>query len=120
MLYKRRMERELLRAKGLLAEAEKPPGEEDGPPRPAGGMPAVPKSGSYVPPSVRNRAAGTSMGEGDSMHKRRDENSLRCAHGQPGSGMGSSRCRQPGWQRAGPCWRQMLWERGHSVAAQCS
>jgi translation initiation factor 3 subunit G len=28
MLYKKRMERELMRAKGLLKEAEKPPGEE--------------------------------------------------------------------------------------------
>jgi hypothetical protein len=54
-LYKRRMERELLRANGLLAAAEKPP-EEDGPagPRPAG-LPSAPKPGSYVPPSVRNR-----------------------------------------------------------------
>jgi translation initiation factor 3 subunit G len=55
VLYKKRMERELLRAKGLLAEAEKPP-EEDGPagPKPAG-LPQAPKPGSYVPPSVRNR-----------------------------------------------------------------
>lgn len=30
MLYKKRMERELMRAKGLLKEAEKPPGEEVG------------------------------------------------------------------------------------------
>jgi translation initiation factor 3 subunit G len=47
MLYKRRMERELLRAKGLLAEAERPP-DEDG--KPAGGLPSAPKPGSYVPP----------------------------------------------------------------------
>ena len=49
------MQRELLRARGQLAEAEKPP-EED---TPAGakpsGLPAAPKPGSYVPPSVRNR-----------------------------------------------------------------
>lgn len=74
MLYKRRMERELLRAKGLLADAEKPPEEDGGK---GGGMPSAPKPGSYVPPSVRNRgAAGAS--EGDSMQqRRRDENSLR-------------------------------------------
>lgn len=72
MLYKRRMERELLRAKGLLADAEKPP-EEDKP----GGLPSAPKPGSYVPPSVRNRGAGGAS-EGDSMQqRRRDENSLR-------------------------------------------
>jgi translation initiation factor 3 subunit G len=55
VLQKKRMERELLRARGLLAEAEKPP-EEDGPagPKPAG-LPSAPKPGSYVPPSVRNR-----------------------------------------------------------------
>ncbi|KAI8474169.1 MAG: eukaryotic translation initiation factor [Monoraphidium minutum] len=73
MLYKRRMERELLRAKGLLADAEKPP-DEDGKPS---GLPSAPKPGSYVPPSVRNRGAGGG-GEGDSMQqRRRDENSLR-------------------------------------------
>jgi hypothetical protein len=59
------MERELLRAKGLLAEAEKPP-EEEGAAKPAGGLPAAPKPGSYVPPSVRNRceAAGVTPGGG--------------------------------------------------------
>lgn len=79
MLYKRRMERELLRAKGLLAEAEKPP-EEDGAPgggvKPAG-LSAAPKPGSYVPPSVRNRGAGAVMEGGDGGRQRRDENSVR-------------------------------------------
>ncbi|GBF87589.1 eukaryotic translation initiation factor 3 subunit G [Raphidocelis subcapitata] len=74
MLYKRRMERELLRAKGLLADAEKPPDEDGGR---ASGLPAAPKPGSYVPPSVRNRGAGGGN-EGESMQqRRRDENSLR-------------------------------------------
>ncbi|KAF8061162.1 eif3g-a [Scenedesmus sp. PABB004] len=75
VLYKKRMERELLRAKGLLAEAERPP-DEDGPggPKP-GGLPAAPKAGSYVPPSVRNRGAGAVM-EGPER-RQRDENSLR-------------------------------------------
>ena len=56
VLAKKRMQRELLRARGLLAEAEKPP-EEETPAgaKPAGGLPAAPKPGSYVPPSVRNR-----------------------------------------------------------------
>jgi translation initiation factor 3 subunit G len=69
------MERELLRAKGLLGEAEKPP-EED---KPAGSLPAVPKAGSYVPPSVRNRSAagGGSAPEDTGQRQRRDENSLR-------------------------------------------
>jgi hypothetical protein len=62
MLYKRRMERELLRAKGLLADAEKPP-EEDGKP---GGLPSAPKPGSYVPPrcvwGLGGGAAGRSGG----------------------------------------------------------
>lgn len=41
---------------GLLAEAEKPPEEEGAPTggKPAG-LPAAPKPGSYVPPSLRNR-----------------------------------------------------------------
>ncbi|KAF6257203.1 hypothetical protein COO60DRAFT_1525063 [Scenedesmus sp. NREL 46B-D3] len=72
------MERELLRAKGLLAEAEKPP-EEDGPsgPKPAG-LPSAPKPGSYVPPSVRNRGPGASMeGAGGDGRRQRDENSVR-------------------------------------------
>lgn len=83
MLYKRRMERELLRAKGLLADAEKPP-EEDGPGGAGGakGLPAAPKPGSYVPPSVRNRGPGAAgpgpaAGGDDGRERRRDENSLR-------------------------------------------
>lgn len=75
ILYKKRMERELLRAKGLLKDAEKPPGEDD-----KGGAPSslsAPKPGSYVPPSLRNRGAGGG-GEGESMQqRRREENSVR-------------------------------------------
>jgi hypothetical protein len=39
-LYKRRMQRELMRAKGLLGEAEKPPEEEGAPGGWAGRTPA--------------------------------------------------------------------------------
>jgi hypothetical protein len=53
---------------------------QDGPPgRPGpGGMGlGPPKSGSYVPPSMRNRGPGGG-GEGDSMaQRRRDDNSIR-------------------------------------------
>lgn len=82
MLYKRRMERELLRAKGLLADAEKPP-EEDGPPGAGGrggGLPSAPKPGSYVPPSARGGGRGgpaAGAGGDDMQQRRRDENSLR-------------------------------------------
>ena len=48
---------------------------QDGTP---GGMSNLPaagaKTGGYVPPSIRNRAAGDT---GDSMNKRREENSVR-------------------------------------------
>uniref|UniRef100_A0A7S0N7V5 Eukaryotic translation initiation factor 3 subunit G n=1 Tax=Chlamydomonas leiostraca TaxID=1034604 RepID=A0A7S0N7V5_9CHLO len=79
ILYKKRMERELLRAKGLLKEAERPP-EEDGPP--GSGRPSLPpagagKPGSYVPPSLRNRGAGERMADDGGRERRRDENSLR-------------------------------------------
>ena len=72
MLYKKRMERQLLAAKGLL-EVERPP-EDDGP----GGLPAAgSKPGTWVPQSLRNRASGAG-GAGDAdMQKRRDENSVR-------------------------------------------
>eukprot|EP00878_Enallax_costatus_P002716 GHUV01002905.1.p1 GENE.GHUV01002905.1~~GHUV01002905.1.p1 ORF type:complete len:291 (+),score=85.07 GHUV01002905.1:368-1240(+) len=78
VLAKKRMQRELLRARGLLAEAEKPP-EEDAPAgaKPPGGLPAAPKPGSYVPPSVRNRGPGAAMDTGDSGRRQRDENSVR-------------------------------------------
>lgn len=78
MLYKKRMERELLRAKGLLKEAEKPP-EEDGPPgaRPTLPLPGAGKPGSYVPPSMRGgRGAGERMAD-DRGDRRRDDNSVR-------------------------------------------
>lgn len=73
MLYKRRMERQLLAAKGLL-ELERPP-DEDG--APAGSLgPAGSKPGSWVPPSLRARAGGG--GDADAIaQKRRDENSVR-------------------------------------------
>ncbi len=82
ILYRKRMERELLRAKGLLKGAEKPP-EEDGPGgsgKPGDSALAAPKPGSYVPPSLRNRGAGSTMdgpGGGGGGRDRRDENSVR-------------------------------------------
>jgi translation initiation factor 3 subunit G len=70
MLYKKRMERQLLAAKGLIAAPERPPEEGDG----GSSLPtAGTKSGNWVPSSVRTRGAG----ESDSMQKRRDENSVR-------------------------------------------
>jgi translation initiation factor 3 subunit G len=75
MLYKKRMERELLRAKGLLKEAERAPDDD----RPGGPGLGPPKSGSYVPPSLR--AGGSRPSEGESMMmKRRDENSVRVSN----------------------------------------
>lgn len=69
MLYKKRMERELRRAKGLLEEPEQPPMEEDGP-----GAASAAKSNSYIPPSLRNRAPGSAIGD---PPKRYNENSVR-------------------------------------------
>lgn len=73
MLYKRRMERQLAAARGEGPAPERAP-DEDGP----GGMSNLPaagaKTGGYVPPSLRNRAPGD---VGDSMNKRREENSVR-------------------------------------------
>ena len=78
LLYKRRMERQLAAARGLISGPEMPP-MEDGEGGGAGGgglLPAAGAKGGYVPPSVRNRgAAGMSMG--DSMHRRGDDNSVR-------------------------------------------
>ncbi|KAK9827377.1 hypothetical protein WJX81_003907 [Elliptochloris bilobata] len=69
ILYRKRMERQLLQARGLAAGPERPPDEDDDAP---GGLPvAGSKPGGYVPPS---RRAGA--GEGDSM-RRREENSVR-------------------------------------------
>lgn len=70
LLHKKRMERQLLAAKGLL-EVEAPPEDDDGG---HGGLPSAGSKGGYVPPSLRNRGAG---GEGEMMQKRRDENSVR-------------------------------------------
>eukprot|EP00798_Chlamydomonas_sp_ICE-L_P006043 gene6043-2654_t len=73
-LSKKRMERELMRAKGLMSAAEKAP--EDGDSTTSSLPAAGAKSGSYVPPSRRG-GTGSTM-DGDSMHnKRREENSLR-------------------------------------------
>lgn len=71
VLYKKRMERQLLAARGLL-EIERPP-EEDGPGG-SGLPPPGAKPGSWVPPSLRNRGAGAAD---DLAQKRRDENSVR-------------------------------------------
>ena len=80
LLYKRRMERQLAAARGLISGPEMPPMEEDAGGGGGGGggglLPAAGAKGGYVPPSVRNRgAAGSSMGE--SMHRRGDDNSVR-------------------------------------------
>jgi len=97
MLYRRRMERELMRAKGLLDDAERPPGEDggDGPGltgslggRPGGGAPGggggggMPKAGAYVPPSRINRSGGDAgPGGPPGIHdRRRDDNSLRVSN----------------------------------------
>jgi len=96
MLYRRRMERELLRAKGLLDDAERPPGEDgDGPGGGGPGMPGRggpggamgggaggpggPKPGSYVPPSQRTRGPGDA-GPPSIHDRRRDDNSLRVSN----------------------------------------
>lgn len=67
MLYKKRMERQLLAAKGLIDGPEAPPGEDD---------PTMPKKGSYVPPSLRGGSGGEPAGE-SMYNQRRDDNSLR-------------------------------------------
>jgi len=69
VLYKKRMERQLLAAKGLIDAPEKPPDEDS---------PMQPGKGGYVPPAFRSAGGGTSM-EGESMFRdrRRDENSVR-------------------------------------------
>lgn len=76
MLYKKRMERQLLAAKGLIAAPERPP-DEDG-----GGLPQAGsgKPGGWVPPSLRNRIGGEGGGGGEMMNKRRDENSVRVSN----------------------------------------
>ena len=58
--------------KDLAAMGDKPPGS-DGP----GGDKAGGGAGGYVPPS---RRAGASAGEGDSMNRRREENSVRVSN----------------------------------------
>lgn len=74
LLYKRRMERQLMLARGLIDQPEKPPGEDDGMPG-SGTLPAAGAKGGYVPPSLRNRLPGEA---GESMRpQRREENSVR-------------------------------------------
>ncbi|KAI3437982.1 hypothetical protein D9Q98_000426 [Chlorella vulgaris] len=77
MLYKKRMERQLLAAQGLIAAPERPP-DEDGPG--GSGLPGAGKAGGWVPPSLRNRVGGGEGGGGESMNKRRDENSVRVSN----------------------------------------
>jgi translation initiation factor 3 subunit G len=76
LLYKRRMQRQLAAARGEIAGPERPPEEDGGPPGSGAGgaLPAAGAKGGYVPPSLRNRAAGD---VGDSMTRRREENSVR-------------------------------------------
>jgi len=59
LLHKKRMERQLLAAKGLL-EVDLPPEEDEG----GSGLPSAGSKGGYVPPSLRNRGAA---GEGEMM-----------------------------------------------------
>ncbi|GMH43835.1 hypothetical protein BSKO_11769 [Bryopsis sp. KO-2023] len=65
LLYQKKKERELKRARGELAEAEKPPDED---------APAAPRPGAYVPPSMRNRPPGSAAPE---PVRRNSENSVR-------------------------------------------
>lgn len=75
LLYKRRMERQLLLARGLIDAPEKPP-EEDGPDGPRSTLPPTGAKGGWVPPSLRARMDGG--GGGESMRpQRREENSVR-------------------------------------------
>ena len=70
MLYKKRMERQLMIARGIIDAPEMPP-EED---VPVSGLAAAGSKGGYVPPSLRGAASssGEMMGR-----KPRDENSIR-------------------------------------------
>merc|ERR1711920_762371 len=67
LLYKKRMERQLMAARGLIDAPEKPPGEDDV----MGGT----SKGGYVAPGMRG-GPGSAMG-GESMRRPRDENSIR-------------------------------------------
>lgn len=71
MLYKRRMERQLMEAKGLLPPAERPPTDEE---PPAAGLRTSGKG--WVPPSLKQRLAAGETPEALAM-RRRDENSVR-------------------------------------------
>ncbi len=80
LLYKRRMERQLAAARGLISGPELPPDEDGGGggAGPGGLLPTAGAKGGYVPPSVRARAAGATSGGaimGDLP--RRDDNSVR-------------------------------------------
>lgn len=89
LLYKRRMERQLAAARGLISGPELPPMEDDlggggggggGGPGGGGVLPTAGAKGGYVPPSVRNRGAA-GAGESMSSHRRGgpggDDNSVR-------------------------------------------
>ena len=69
MLYKKRMERQLMIARGIIDAPETPPEEEI----PGSGLAAAGSKGGYVPPSLRGAASGA----GNEMRKPRDENSIR-------------------------------------------
>ena len=70
LLYKKRMERQLMIARGIIDAPDAPP--DDGPGSSTLG--AAGSKGGYVPPSLRGGAAA---GGGESMRKPRDENSIR-------------------------------------------
>ena len=69
MLYKKRMERQLLAAQGLYQAPEMDPEEGEGGLAPPGAKP-----GTWVPSSLRNRGPGAAD---ELAQKRRDENSVR-------------------------------------------
>eukprot|EP00958_Prasinococcus_capsulatus_P016823 scaffold1883_cov396-Prasinococcus_capsulatus_cf.AAC.25 len=69
MLYKKRMERQLLAARGLIDAPEKAPDDDDAP----SGLPSRP--GGYVPPSLR--AGGAAREGAEPMRRMREENSIR-------------------------------------------
>ena len=64
--------KDLASMSGNVTLGEKPPGEDDA------GSGMARKPGGYVPPSMRAGAGGASMGE--SMNRRREENSVRVSN----------------------------------------
>ena len=69
LLYKKRMERQLMIARGIIDAPDAPPGDDG----PGSSLGAAGSKGGYVPPSLRSGASGG----GESMRKPRDENSIR-------------------------------------------